>query len=56
MLTPELLSVLCCTVCKSDLNYRSEKNLLCCTSCGQEYQIKDNIPIMIVDKKENEHE
>ncbi len=49
MLKPELLEILCCPKCKGDLDYRPEQNTLTCKKCGHVYQVKDDIPIMLVD-------
>jgi uncharacterized protein YbaR (Trm112 family) len=53
MLKPELLEILCCPKCKGDLDYKPKKQTLTCKSCGHVYQVKDDIPIMLVndDKK-----
>jgi uncharacterized protein YbaR (Trm112 family) len=50
MLKPELLEILCCPKCKGDLDYKPEENTLTCKSCGNVYQVKDDIPIMLVDE------
>jgi uncharacterized protein YbaR (Trm112 family) len=49
MLKKELLNVLCCPRCKGEVQYEPEKNTLTCTGCGKVYQIKNEIPIMLVD-------
>tara|TARA_Y100000310_G_C20652490_1_gene800211 strand:+ start:393 stop:542 length:150 start_codon:yes stop_codon:yes gene_type:complete len=41
----ELLKVLACPVCKSDLT--QNKNQLKCKKCNVNYPIKDDIPILI---------
>ena len=43
----ELLGILACPVCKSDI--KLEKNKLICVNknCGKEYKIEDGIPIML---------
>ncbi len=50
MLKPELLEILCCPKCKGDVVYKAEENTLTCKSCGHVYQVKDDIPIMLVDE------
>lgn len=50
MIKKELLDILCCPKCKGDLLYKPEENLLVCTSCGKQYEVKDGIPIMLVDE------
>jgi uncharacterized protein YbaR (Trm112 family) len=49
MLSQELLDILCCPKCKSDLTYSPEQSTLTCTGCGTVYQVKNDIPIMLVD-------
>jgi uncharacterized protein YbaR (Trm112 family) len=49
MLSKELLDILCCPKCHASLLYEQEKNILKCTSCNKVYEIKDDIPIMLVD-------
>lgn len=43
----ELLEILACPKCKGDL--RLGKNKLICIKCKKKYQIKDDIPILLVD-------
>lgn len=50
MLKKELLDILCCPKCKGDLTYEPEKSTLTCTQCSNVYQIKNDIPIMLVDE------
>jgi uncharacterized protein YbaR (Trm112 family) len=49
MLSPELINILCCPVDKGDLTYDSGKDTLTCKKCGQVYQVKNGIPIMLTD-------
>ncbi len=49
MVKKELLEILCCPKCKGTLDYKPEKNTLTCQSCGHVYEVKDDIPIMLVD-------
>ena len=49
MLSKELLDILCCPKCHGDLLYEPGKNTLTCKKCSKVYQIKDDIPIMLVD-------
>ncbi len=50
MLPKELLDILCCPKCHGELHYEPEKNTLTCTRCGKVYQVKDDIPIMLIDE------
>jgi uncharacterized protein YbaR (Trm112 family) len=52
MLSKDLLDILCCPKCKGDLDYDAENNKLTCTKCGKVYEVKDDIPIMLVDDEE----
>ena len=49
-LSKELLSVLACPKCKSNLNYLKEKNKLMCANlkCKKNYLIENGIPNMLV--------
>lgn len=46
-----LLKIICCPACKSDLELK-EKELLICKNqeCHKEYIIKDNIPVLLTKK------
>lgn len=48
MLTKELLAILCCPQCKGDLRYDQEKSNLTCGVCGAVYEVRDDVPIMVV--------
>lgn len=45
MIDKELLKILACPRCKSDLNY--DKNKLVCVKCKKVYEVKDDIPILL---------
>ncbi|MFP4111682.1 MAG: Trm112 family protein [Candidatus Woesearchaeota archaeon] len=45
----KFMSILSCPVCKGDLHYSDDHKFLVCSKCGQEYEIKDGIPILIPD-------
>jgi hypothetical protein len=49
MLSKELLDLLCCPKCHGDLAYAPEKNSLTCKQCSRIYEIKNDIPIMMID-------
>lgn len=49
MLSKDLLDILCCPKCKQDLAYSAEQSTLTCTNCGKVYEVKNDIPIMLVD-------
>jgi hypothetical protein len=52
MLDQELLDILACPQCKGDLEYDREKQKLICHKCRLKYDIKDDIPIMLIDEAE----
>ena len=43
-ISKEMLDILACPVCKSDLE---QKNGLFCKKCNHTYQIKDGIPVLM---------
>ncbi|MGD1046592.1 MAG: Trm112 family protein [Bacteroidota bacterium] len=47
-----LLSLLCCPKCKSELTLSPDNGLICC-NCKLIYPIKDKIPIMLIDEAKN---
>jgi uncharacterized protein len=49
-LNKELLSILACPKCKSDLTLTPAEDGLICTPCNQVYPIKDEIPIMLIEE------
>ncbi len=50
MLDPKLLEILACPKCKGDLEYKDEEQQLICHQCRLIYEIKDDIPIMLIDE------
>jgi hypothetical protein len=48
MLKRELLDILCCPKCKSDLEYRAAEDTLTCTCCATVYPVRNDIPILLV--------
>lgn len=46
----ELLDILACPKCKGDIYLNTEKNGLICDKCRLLYEIKDDIPIMLIDE------
>lgn len=50
MLDKELLEILVCPKCKGELEYRAEENELVCPACRLRYEIRDDIPIMLLDE------
>ena len=50
MLKKELLDILACPKCKGDLEYDKKNQKLICHLCRLKYDIKDDIPIMLIDE------
>lgn len=48
----ELLDILACPKCKGDIRLNNSKNSLICDTCKLQYQIKDDIPVMLIDEAE----
>jgi hypothetical protein len=57
-LSPELLEILRCPKCKSEVELRANKMSLKCVSpdCGLVYPIRDDIPVMLIDEATLESE
>jgi uncharacterized protein YbaR (Trm112 family) len=53
MLNKELLEILCCPKDHGDLDYNQEKDILVCKVCSRVYEIKDDIPIMLIEDENN---
>jgi len=47
----ELLKILACPVCKSEVEV-VENEFIKCVSCSRMYPIKENIPIMLIEDPE----
>jgi len=52
MIDKELLDILACPACKSEVMLQNET--IACTnpSCGLRYPIRDGIPVMLIDEAE----
>ena len=46
----ELLEILACPKCKGDIFLTENEDGLVCTSCKLLYEIKEDIPIMLIDE------
>ncbi len=46
----ELLEILVCPKCKGEITLNDKKDGLICESCKLLYEIKDDIPIMLIDQ------
>lgn len=49
-ISPDLLEILACPQCKQPVELDEAKGRLICAQCRLVYQIKDDIPIMLVDE------
>ena len=52
MIDKELLDILACPVCKSDIRYDQADEKLTCISCGRKYPIREGIPVMLEEEAE----
>ncbi|HUG02259.1 MAG TPA: Trm112 family protein [Longimicrobiales bacterium] len=52
MLDRELLDILVCPQCKGPLEHRVERETeeLVCHACALRYEVRDDIPIMLIDE------
>ncbi|MCU1291798.1 MAG: hypothetical protein JWP08_648 [Bryobacterales bacterium] len=48
--SPELLEILVCPVCKAPVRLQEDGSGLKCVECHRVYPIRDDIPIMLVDQ------
>jgi uncharacterized protein len=46
----ELLEILVCPKCKGKIHLNDKKNGLVCDTCRLVYEIKEDIPIMLIDE------
>lgn len=49
-ISQDLLDILACPKCKSDVHMNPNGDGLVCESCRLLYPIKDDIPIMLIDE------
>jgi len=54
MIDEELLKILACPACKSDVVLKEER--IVCAKCRRRYPIKDGIPIMLIEEAETDDE
>jgi len=50
MIKKELLDVLACPKCKGDIRVSKDEKYIVCDSCKLLYEIKEEIPVMLVDE------
>ena len=49
-LSEQLLAILVCPKCKGELEYLAQENELRCPVCRLRYEVRDDIPIMLIDE------
>ncbi|MGZ5496472.1 MAG: Trm112 family protein [Candidatus Aminicenantales bacterium] len=49
-ISPALLAMLACPLCKADVRLTADEKGLKCVCCHRVYPIKDDIPVMIIDE------
>ena len=49
-ISQELLEILACPKCKGDIRLNDSQDGLICEQCKLLYEIKDDIPIMLIDE------
>jgi uncharacterized protein YbaR (Trm112 family) len=49
-ISPELLEILACPKCKGNIYINDAEDGLICDSCKLVYEIRDDIPIMLIDE------
>jgi len=49
-ISKELLEILACPQCKGDIHLNAKEDGLICEKCRLLYEIKDDIPIMLVEE------
>ncbi|MBT8212685.1 MAG: Trm112 family protein [Acidimicrobiia bacterium] len=52
LIDPELLSIMQCPKCHSELVERPEPPALVCTGCGLAYPVRDGVPVMLPEEAE----
>lgn len=50
MISKELLEILACPKCKGEVELTENKDGLVCKSCRLLYEIRDDIPVMLIDE------
>jgi len=50
MISQDLLDILACPKCKEAVHLNDEKNGLVCEACQLLYEIRDDIPVMLIDE------
>lgn len=54
MVKKELLDILACPICKVKVDYDKKNGKIICPECGRKYPIEDGIPVMLVERAEED--
>lgn len=49
-LDPKFIEILACPLCKTEVKLTADEKALKCVKCHRVYEIKDDIPIMLIDE------
>ena len=49
-LSPDLLEILACPVCKTEVQLTEDGQWLRCVACHRKYPIEDDIPVMLIQR------
>lgn len=50
MIDDRLLEILVCPQCKGELEHRADPEELVCHACRLRYEVRDGIPVMLIDE------
>lgn len=51
-ISKELLEILACPACKNEVRMTDDGKWLVCSRCRLKYPVRDDIPVMLIDKAE----
>ena len=51
-LDPQLLAILACPACKSEVKMTGEKIVCQNSQCGMRFPVRDGIPVMLIEEAE----
>ena len=49
-ISKDLLDILVCPLCKAPVELKADQSGLKCVQCHRVYQIRDDIPVMLIDE------
>ncbi len=50
MIKKDLIDIIACPKCKGAVKHNEERNILTCKTCRLFYEIRDDIPVMLIDE------